>query len=366
MTSAYIKLLTVLLFLSVFSAGCAKKSEQGTHRYLIPYLTADGSYKYKEVELTTLDSPTRLKGSTASIHYRPTSSGWGPAAEPKLTKSGNVWIAENPESGMAISAYATMEAIRKWEATIDPSTQSIYPRTIVIDVEVRSRGEDLVNNAAYDGETDAILVVPYSRNGIPLAVNQGIMAHEHFHAQYFHRFYRAIYEKYIKGDKRSYNNRQVLDAWNEGLADFYAYAFTNQPRFMDASDLRFPSGATSLIRALDIAFESLSPIFMYTVDNKGTLQLNAKKDTCVTGSYYCLGTQVGRLLHQMSQNDSDKTMQLVRRVYQSLPSWEQKVDVNFTSKELSTNDFLRWTFEGNKSSLDPVQLQLLRKAGVNL
>lgn len=362
MTSAVTKLFISLVFLSIFSAGCSDRFQKGSHLYLIPFMNTDGSYTWKEVELTTLDSPIRLSGSTGSIHYKPTANNfrdWGPAVEPKMTKSGNVWVPLDPSSALALSAYANLEAIRRWEEFIHPKTQNVYPRKLVLDVLVRTSNGQITDNAMYVPFSDSVLVVPYTKSGLPLSVNQGIMTHEHFHVQFFHNLLASAYGKYA--EKESEHNENVLGAWNEGLADFYAYVFTQQPRFMDISKILPPQYA--LVRALDFDFESLSESFMYE-NSSEDLKLNDAKNTCVSGSHYCLGTQIGRLLYQMSQGSPSKATNLIRKIYEKFPQWEKNIYAKYFNDKLQPNDFLKWTFDNEKSALDPVQTDLLRKAGV--
>jgi hypothetical protein len=42
-----------------------------------------------------------------------------------------------------------------------------------------------LNNALYAGDLDAMLMVPYSQDGVPLAYNAGVIAHEHCHAIFY-------------------------------------------------------------------------------------------------------------------------------------------------------------------------------------
>ncbi len=362
MTSVITKLFLPLLILSTFIAGCTGNSGKGSHLYLIPFLNPDGTYSWKEVELTTLDSPTRLSGSTATIHYKPTASNTfsgGPVVEPKMTKSGNVWVPLDTPSALALSAYANMEAIRRWEQSIDARTQAVYPRKIILEVGLFDLDGDMKNNAMYLPGADVVMFLPYSAKGIPLSVNAGIMAHEHFHTQFYHNVLTLNYEKNEWSTEA--DNERVLRAWNEGLADFYAYVFTKQARFMDVS--KMPMFGGSIIRALDLDFISLSAEFMKKNSND-LIIINEKGDTCISGSPYCLGTQIGRMFYQMSQGDPAKARDLIRLLYDNFPVWEIEMTKKYEQEKIQTNDFLKWTFVGKNLKLDSVQRDVLRKAGV--
>src|SRR5690606_9491676 len=91
---------------------------------------------------------------------------------------------------------------------------------------------------------------------LPMALNGGILAHEHFHAYFF----ALLLEKVIlildqwptptassvhSGVKSGWwlphfnstlnHNMGVLLAWNEGLADFWGYLYSGDPQFIGES-----------------------------------------------------------------------------------------------------------------------------------
>lgn len=373
MTSTFMRFSSSILFSFLIStvllSGCADRFEKsGSYTYLIPSLNSDGSYSWNEVELTSLNSPTKLEGSTAKIHYSPKGAStlnWGPVVEPKLTKSGNVWIPQDVPSAVALSTYASLERIRKWETAISPAAEKVYPRQIVLDIAVKSNLGTMTDNAMYVPGWDVVLVLPYSGGGIPLAVNEGIMAHEHFHVQFFHQATNDVMNlddrRMTTAQENTYKeNFEMIRAWNEGLADFYGYAFTHQARFMDASKIGNP--VDMLVRALDIPFESLSRSFMEGVTSVSAEARSRAEGTCRGGSYYCLGTQVSRLLFQMSEGSPVKTNQLIRRMYETFPEWKKSMNAQFTKTTLRTEDFLTWMFSKPSAKLETKQCDLLKKA----
>ena len=363
----------LLIFAILFVAACSGRFQKGAHQYLVPFLNSDGTYTWQEVELTTLNAPHKMEGSTASIHYKPAGAAgrdWGPVAEPRMAKSGNVWIPLDTPSALVLSTYATLEAIRKWEANIHPAAEKVYPRRVLLEVSARtSHGGEVTDNAFYDPQRDVVMVVPYTEGGIPLSVNQGIMAHEHFHVQFHHQMLSPMVELLIREESTDRElttaekiniqyNQKVLRAWNEGLADFYGYTFTAQPRFMDPSRLLEPSYI--LIRALDFDFESLDSKFMS--ESPRGISVNESRTTCTAGSPYCLGTQLGRLLYQMSGGNLSKAHSLVRNLYDSFPEWQTSVKNKFLKSRMDTNEMLTWTFSSGTQKLTVRQCDLLKKA----
>lgn len=371
MTSVITKLFASLLLTSVFLGACSDRFQKGSYQYLIPFLNSDGSYTWREVELTTLDSPTKLSGSTASIYYKPTEPStqkWGAVVQPKLTRSGDVWIPQDAASAVALSAYASLEAIRKWEAKIHPAAEKVYPRKVILEVAAKDKGQEVTDNAFYIPGWDVVLVVPYTGDAVPIAVNRGIMAHEHFHVQFHHQIlspssepFSHLREEDLSTSQKNNlkENSRLLRSWNEGLADFYAYSFTSQARFMDVSKLAQPE--MMLLRALDFPFQSLDRNFMVEKDR---ISVDEKTHTCTSGSPYCLGTQVGRLLYQMSEGNPSKAHNLLRLMYKNFPRWQTNVKQKLLSSTMQTNEFLEWTFANEKGLLDQSQIDLLKKVGV--
>jgi hypothetical protein len=57
------------------------------------------------------------------------------------------------------------------------------PLKVGVSVDLNVPNSDLKkNNALYVGQYDALLIVPYTNTGLPISINAGVLAHEHFHA----------------------------------------------------------------------------------------------------------------------------------------------------------------------------------------
>jgi hypothetical protein len=56
-----------------------------------------------------------------------------------------------------------------------------WPLSLGVEVRVNSYGQQATNNAIYDAKLDSLLLVPYDAGGVPISMNPGVLAHEHFH-----------------------------------------------------------------------------------------------------------------------------------------------------------------------------------------
>ncbi len=119
---------------------------------------------------------------------------------------------------------------------------------------------------------DVIGLLPYTLDGVPFAVNHGIVAHEHFHAHFQKQvinplqiaegihvvsalenlFYGALDVASAGAlnsadgaiEEPKYFNDIVMRGWNEGLADLYAALYTGQANFFTAAFPQSPNRVT--------------------------------------------------------------------------------------------------------------------------
>jgi hypothetical protein len=162
-----------------------------------------------------------------------------------------------------IAVYAHMERIAALEDSF--GLKGVLPRPRLVSIQSRVTGSDghLQNdNAAYYGDADVIAVMPTTDDGaVPIAMNGGVLAHENFHAL-FHRFVlknlgedeaahgaRNVYDEFFGRGRLGtatgpfasspndfkMQNRLVLSALNEGLADWWAWVYSGDGEFLRRS-----------------------------------------------------------------------------------------------------------------------------------
>lgn len=288
------------LALSLFLIGCANAHDRCGGKYLIPWPNAEGRYTFQEVPLTTLPNPYRLSGEAAEVYSENvlTNEGFnGPVAEPHFTRSGDVCVPTDTASSATVSAYAQMEKLYDFERALGSAGQIKWPRKVGVNVHLTGRPIDVVNNAHYYGEQDAMALVPYDRADLPTTFNLGIVAHEHFHAHFQAMVYdvfnaslkvivsveklflpdaiafRASAEDLTRSDPNTPRGRNnyVLRGWNEGLADFFAAIYTGSPDFFAAS---LPEYGPR--RHLNLPLARLGPSRAYYEDTYGQGALLAR------------------------------------------------------------------------------------------
>lgn len=230
------------LFLGITLAACEKDHQSGPITYLLPWPGQDGEYRMQEVELHTIRYADRLEGAAAKIYLK---SGikdgdfQGEVARPRLIKkSKRRYVAADYESAMAIAVYAHYERFMMWDKELGIDSDLSWPRKVGIEMNMRTKtGDREHNNARYVAKWDVTLVAPTSVDGLPMALNGGVLAHEHFHAHFHARAIRYLQENWSAGSDLSGNeirdtNVYLIRSWNEGLADFWGYLYTRDPRFM--------------------------------------------------------------------------------------------------------------------------------------
>ncbi len=254
---------------AIFTAllmGCADSGQKCGNKVLALWPTEAGDYKFQEITLSTLNDPYSLSGGAAKIYFEALIGGGGfsgKVARPRFTRAGDLCVPMDSASAMAVSMYARFEHLLKFEASLGTLDMLQWPRKVGLDIHVRSNDGMTHNNAHYFGQGDSIAVLPYNLQGVPLGLNPGVMAHEHFHGHFqkqvidpinlrlrpafdaeslfysgFHSaFAKATVEDLDRVDTRSARglNSFVLRAWNEGLADFYGGIYSKNPRYFKDS-----------------------------------------------------------------------------------------------------------------------------------
>ncbi|MEM6734147.1 MAG: hypothetical protein AAF658_21470, partial [Myxococcota bacterium] len=102
------------------------------------------------------------------------------------------------------------------------------------------------DNAAYLPDVDAFALFPtVVLQGVPLAMNPGVLVHELSHRMFYYRaFDGALFETLetfasTTNAVATFNRIRALD---EGVADFFAASFTGDPKFLSVSVPNTPIG----------------------------------------------------------------------------------------------------------------------------
>lgn len=215
------------LFLCLFLVNCKRASEEinpsGPIKVKIPvYSESRNKYELQEVELTTVENLSQLRGSAAQFVMSPGLDGkqlvgQAPTIHTMKSKSG-VFIATDSFSLQLLSVYASFERQAKFDNSVGIGSLLSWPRTVGVEVQTpSSKNSDQIDtdNARYSGELDAFLFVPYSRDDLPLMANQGVISHEHFHSI----FQRLVVEPITLAEKQKAQAQQGLVSKTASLSE---------------------------------------------------------------------------------------------------------------------------------------------------
>ena len=205
------KKLFPILSLALVLTGCAGENgsqQSGDLEFKTAQQRSDGSFVLESTVLEGVDSLEALAGRFARFLYSPGRSGSrlvGESASTRYLKNQNgTYVATDVLSLELSTLYFHMQSLAKLDAAMGVGSLNEWPRTIA----VRARTtEGTVNNAYYDSETDSLVFVPYTRSEVPVSVNPGVIAHEHFHSI----FNKLVISPLLQGQKFAGLTKNFLD-----------------------------------------------------------------------------------------------------------------------------------------------------------
>lgn len=374
------RLILVLSMMALASCANDPKNECGD-KFALPHFSAESGVQFREVQLKTLLSPYRLKGAAAEIFHEGalTSQGYqGSVAQPRLIRSGGVCVPADTGSMLALSAYEQFERIFFFDREIGVDRYLKWPRKVGVELHIRNPDGRTHNNAHYFGTSDSIGILPYSLDGMHLAFNSGVLAHEHFHAHFQSQVLNPLntVSEIISsgGVKPSVDdldnanletnaglNRFVLRSWNEGLADFYACVFTNEPDFFSASKLdrgsdRECDGPLHLFQSGEV----LRPRIGFTAPGaSGELRKE------MLGTAYQQGTLLARLLYRVGGPDNLSRRRILNGVMSRLHRLPPMVRASMDLTIMDFEDIVPILLEGqalNEESCAALTATLSKRA----
>lgn len=258
---------TVLL--ASFLTSCAPPKD--SHKYQIPWRSEDGRYSLQTVTIDSLSDPDTLSSPLVKLFVTPSEENGkltAPSAIGRFMKrSDGVNVPLDFVSLQGATIHANFERIHEFDKAAGADTLVTWPLEVSVETEVETTG-DSTNNAFFDGNRNAILILPYtdnSRKGLPISLNGGVLAHEHFHSLFF----QLVLKKLIRGGhnvdtdlpeinidmptilseindvekvgteemRRSTRefNEFLLRGLNEGLADFWSWLAIGDDDFVGRS-----------------------------------------------------------------------------------------------------------------------------------
>jgi len=220
---------------------------------LLPWPDEKGAYSLQYVPIHSLKDRQKVHGDVAHMSVNPSIRGDSYRAEDPKARLAKIsegkYVPEDTTTTALYTVYAHTERLQELERQLGLQDLIPYPRKIGVEVNVRIDGEKEDNNGFYLGELDVTIYSRYSLNKLSTAFNAGLIAHEHFHAIFWHLVSKDLDTQFIALDTRNMDeevlqkkalkihrsNLFYLRAYNEGLADLWANIYTGQDRFLNKS-----------------------------------------------------------------------------------------------------------------------------------
>lgn len=358
--------------LSACSSNPDSSTVSGEVKVLAPINSSeDGKYTLKFIELSGLTDLQEVAGKFARFIFSPRIIGSqldGVAAKGRFLRNteGN-YIPANTLSQQMVVIYAHMQHMAQLDDQLGAHGVNHWPRQIGVGVRVRG---GMVNNAFYDGKTDSMLFVPYTQAELPIALNGGILAHEHFHSLFYKMVLKNVAEDATVHDRdlflrqagiddhRSGGNRVTIlptsqadesdvhkfyhityfRGMNEGLADFWGWMYTGDTDFIAAS---LPQERAK--RSLKVQDVSKASNLPKTSDVKRTVNMVVSYDSdsaapMLTGYAYDLATNFSRVMKMLADTTASSRGLQALEARRTVASWVVKLLPTLRASLEKTND----------------------------
>lgn len=417
----------------VFSLiGCAPVSENESPEnqvYRLPWPAGSGKYELQDIVLQTFTEPSKLRGEVAQIIVDPRVSGGQLIGEEPIGRwteiKSNGVLKRVPSDFVTLQAavlYAHHEKLNLIDRSLGLFPFLKGPSKIGL----LSRLSDgfstqlILNNAIFDGRLDVLFVVPFTGPELPISMNAGIIAHEHFHRLFQATVLRRLQlmplqsmtdhstDLFCQGGAAGHSsslvmfddaspdkvegegqeeetvglplenqlvplkiwNQTVLRGVNEGLADFWGWSYANDDFFVGRSLGAQEDSARRLDRKpttlpSQVAFRNM----LITIGSSGRPVL--KSESGRVAAAYRLGTEYARVLRmlvdtiELSGVDREKARSRVRSaVGRSLETLAIDVSTLWMKNELNPELLLRPVIAGLLASSGGEGPETLSSGGI--
>jgi len=371
-----LRILQTLIGISILGLALGCNREPDTHnvsgdiKARIPFTSEGGSYSLQEVILSDISSLYELSGKYATFYIYPAISGnklVGQQPKTRFIKSGDVYVPEDVLSQQLAVIYAHFQRLALLDIELGAGEVNTWPRDVGVAVRYRTPDGLQTDNAFYEATTDSMMVVPYTQDNLPIAVNAGILAHEYFHSLYYKLVEKSVFktQAIVHGEKLRAevlganivesielskplpdNNAASVTTYheflsralNEGLADFWAWIYTGDPDFLQLSlpsEKKYRTLSLSLAEIKELQFPT-SQGWKAEIDNRKYAEAGCRDGRM----YYCLGIKYARVLKYFSgivQNSRGVTSQAARKIVgaaiiKTLPKFKDAL-LNLKAKE---------------------------------
>jgi hypothetical protein len=329
------QLALIVTSIVVLLSGCAPVEDKAPTIYRLPWLDASGTYSIQDISLTTFHEPDKLRGAAGEVVVDPRVNGDSiEANEPigRWVRDGSVMRPADFVTQQAATLYAHLEKLSEIDTATGVASKlnGISRIGMLVRISESTSSPMILNNAVYDGRLDALFIVPYAGDLLPISQNAGIIGHEHFHRVFQAIVLSSIREKErtkavpyrvgyeapcaggvvdkLAGDREPdatgwggglvpihIMNRALLRGVNEGFADFWGWAYSRDEEFV-ARSLGIREDAERRLDKLAGALPQKMGFrkSLTTLDKQGKPTLKSE-DSRIAASYR-IGTEYARVL----------------------------------------------------------------------
>ncbi|UOF00921.1 hypothetical protein [Bdellovibrio reynosensis] len=363
-------------------SACAPQSDSsspsGSIKVLAPLNNSKGGYSLGIMELLGINDLQSLAGKFARFFFSPKvvdQKLYGVAPKSRFIRNVNGdYIPANEMTQQLVTIYGHIQNLALLDKELGLAGLLTYPRDVGVAVKVKGKNRN--NNAFYDGKTDSMLFVPFTNQGLPIAVNGGILAHEHFHSLFYKLVLntpsaqvhdradfldKTFIEERAMSDRigmpadsdvselsetqaHLYYHMALLRGMNEGLADFWGWMYTGDTDFISHSlpSEKSSRSLKSYQKADKLALPTEAQIknFISVLHARGG---NRHMSDLITGGSYSIGTSFARTMKSFTDvyaksrklEDRQARRQVAKLVIKVLPQmkkdFEQLGDLKFYS-----------------------------------
>lgn len=337
-------LLTIMLFVSCTSSKPDSALASGNVRVLAPVVNRTavkaGTYSLQVVELLGLSTLQEVSGQFVKFFFSPRINGKHLEGEtPKghfIKSTDGSFVPADELSQSMVAIYLNLQNLAKLDAELGIADLNKWPREVGVGVTIKQG--PVSNNAYYDPAADAIFVLPFTGQSLPIAVNGGILAHEHFHSI----FSKSVLAESAKSGliqsltSNSIHDRQkffamagvadaqsgmsntsidiatdpdlsiayhsaLLRGMDEGLADFWGWMYSGDPDFiaMSLPSEKWSRSLNSSYQVGDLKLPNVDYIKMRVQSIISDKPITQTKDYLV-GYAYNIGTQFSRIMKKFT------------------------------------------------------------------
>lgn len=351
----------ILLFTASSLLGCTKNDSAGK-KFLLPWPDESGQEQLQIIEIQTLNSPYEVSGPAAQVYLQSgfSSTGYlGEPARPDLTIVDGVFVPKDVNSSLGLTIYAHMERIWKMDQELGLASTLVWPRNLGFEILLQKQDsvEMEFNNARYFLDWDLISFLPMSKGTTPLAINPGVIAHEHYHAHFNYRVLRHIPMLTRLSEIQQFNEQVILRGWNEGLSDYYGFVYSENGDFLQMS----LGEEVGISRDLAVTTPHIIRSAAYHSDLFHSLMSSGKP---VGGLGYRVGTDIARVLYWLVEGADEAApirthrdmLAFVTKNIDRIPAFYLQ---NYDEGKLEPAALLKLLFQEGEPVLTGVQCDIL-------